>query len=248
MKKKIKLLTMSLMAAGTLLSASVDTNNTKDIFIDIQSKVGTELLKSEIMYKNYLQNEAIQNKKIAINKSLSEKNACEINKLKKALVKMIKSSGYSDMERVHIEEGLFKEEAKKKAVVNTKYNNLPILKVGENTNKIIEEARKKSCVRTKIVDTSDIEKSFYVYKTPRTFKVTRVAGTFKNPILGLKRKKLLKKGETFIGDMYTKAGWVHIKGGDWVKGYKVYPRVLNKTTKEDQKKWATKYITKVICK
>jgi len=248
MNKKIKILTLSLITAGTLLSASVNKNNTKDIYINIQSKVGTELLKSEIMYKNYLQNEAIQNKKIEINRNLFKKNSCEINKIKKVLIKMIKSNGYSDMERVSMEKDLTKQKAKKEVISKIKYNNLPILKVSENNIKLIKESRKKSCITTKVIDTSDIKRSFYIYKTPKKFKVTRVAGTFENPILGLKRKSLLKKGDIFIGDMYTKAGWVHIKGGDWVKGYKVYPRVLNKTTKEDKKKWSTKYITKIICK
>ena len=167
---------------------------------------------------------------------------------------MIRAKGYIDRELESRAMSNIKSAPKvNEVVVESKSNSeeiidLPTLVLTDSADQS-EPIIKKNCVDKKYLDTSNISKSYYSFDKDKEFRVTyNVAGTFNLPVLGIDREKLLKKGTTFKADMYTKAGWVHIKNGNWVKGYKLYPRMLNHTTNEDKQKWASKYITKTICK
>ena len=254
MKKSILALSAVLISSVVLSASdiSVSDKNTsvKEMYLDISSGEGKELFKSEIAYNNYLRRESLQNGEIERNKLISEKNACDIAMLKKAVAKLINTGAIKnkdmylkDINSTSVKKD--KDNMKKDIIENIKSNEF----------KTIEEskiAKQKNC-RTETseeLDTSKISKSFFKFDKLKQFKVTyNVAGEFDKPVLGISRNKLLLKGAQFKADMFTKAGWVHNINGGWVKGYKLYPRVLNHTTKEDIKKWKSKYkkVTKVIC-
>jgi len=235
--KKI-ILSICALGALTLSFSAENIEQTKEsnIYLTVDSEIGKQLFQSELAYKEYLEKEAIQNVKIARANNLASKNSCEIVKLKKALAKLIKLHSQNNSRKV----------------INIK--DLPKLNVETEKATEILTGKKKpkvACKKklVKVIDTSHIKESYFAYKTPKKFKVTyNKAGEFEYPLIDSKVNKMLHKNDRFEADMYTKAGWVHKVNGGWVKGYKLWPKVLNKTTKEDIKKWGMKYKTVEDCK
>jgi len=79
---------------------------------------------------------------------------------------------------------------------------------------------------------SAVRGSYINYKHDKTFRInsTKVR-EYELPVLSAKRYGsggYLTKGSYVVADKYTKAGWVHLKNGGWVKGFLVYPKVLQK--------------------
>lgn len=160
-----------------------------------------------------------------------EKNSCKIVKLEKALARLISK----------------KSKDKPKLI-------LPVLSNVEigNYSKIKPNVV-CTTVKEKKLDLSRINESYYKYKTPKKFTVLyRRAGEFNYPVLESSVKHMLHRGDKFVADLYTKAGWVHNVNGGWVKGYKLNPKVSNKVTQADVKKWGHgkkwKIIEKKTCK
>lgn len=209
---------LTFLALSSMVFASSDT------YIDIDTKIGNKLFQNELAYKEYLKKEAMQNLKINQNRKIAGRNACEIQKIKRVLIKLIQENrNYSPI----ILKTVKTEGAEK--VLGIKKNNLN---------------QKEECVekKIKVIDTSHINESYFKYKKLKSFKVTyNLAGEFSYPVLSSSVSNMLHLGDTFKADMYTKAGWVHNVNGGWVKGYKLFPRVNNLTTKKDIEKWSVKY-------
>jgi len=225
------------LAVLTSLAFAAEETNTKDIYINVDSELGSKLFNSEKSYKKYLEKEDSQNKKIVVLENKIEKNNCEIVRLKKAIVRLIK-----------INSKIVEKDTQKTEVKYINIETLPTL------NSLLKEDSKiphtkEICVTKKKIDTTGIEESYYKYKNTKTFKVVyNKAGEFNYPVIGSHVKGMLHKNDKFKADMFTKAGWVHNINGGWVKGYKLYPKVENKTTTEDIKKWGLKYKTYTECK
>lgn len=237
MKKILTAVGMTIALSATAFATETEI---KSLNIDIESKIGAEIFKSELAYANYLKNESIQNLKITTNSESIVANNCEIAKLKKALVKLIKERNVIDTSpvpssRVATSEFFSVENVNKKI---------------KSVNSVVKKKEKEICTKTKkIVNTDRIHESYYSFKNPKTFKVTySVAGLFKFPVLGIERDSLLKRGDIFKADMYTKAGWVHVVDKGWIKGYKIFPRVKNNTSKKDIEKWSSTYKIIKDCK
>lgn len=241
MNKKIKFgYFLPLMLIGSLSFASTNSDSPKEVYININSQTGVKLLKSELTYRKYFANEAEQSLKIKRNSENIKNNNCEINKLKKIIIKLIKKEEEEKKNKKISKESYLKN-LHKAYIKTNKFKDLKKIPISYNE-------KKKVCITKYIPVIKGIEGSYFKYKTDKTFTVTYpLAGYFKYPILKINREGLLYKGDKFVSDMYTKAGWVHIKNKGWIKGYKIYPRVINKVTKEDIMKWTVKYNKKIIC-
>lgn len=278
----VSIVLASLLVGG--LSAEEIEAGGKTVYINVDTKAGAELLKSEQEYKSYLDKKAEITEAEKERSSQLKKNCQDINSLKLAVAKLIvefdklKSEGKDSREKIAEIDQAFKmfKEAETRETVEIKKemsnisekaegamkaaNNVNVAKeismaedVAEVDNTIKEsasnkkelakiemskEVKAKTVCTTKVVRTIDpkkIKQSYYDMED-KEFKVIRkFAKIYEYPALGLESIGQLKRGETFIGDMYTAAGWVHIKNGGWVKGYLLNPQVLyNKKAKFDK--------------
>jgi len=235
MKKTIFSLT-----AVCLLSTGVFAT---DIYINKDSSAGQKLLKSELEYKDYLKNKAKMTEESKKRASQIAKNCEDIQMLKEAVAKLILKTESNSRK---IKSSNLKQEEKTNN--NENYSVKEIKEIGAKLYTKVENKKDKKICTTKtkrIVDKSRIHESYYKMKD-KEFKVVRKkAYIYKYPVLGEKNIGLIKHNEKFIGDMYTAAGWVHVKNKGWVKGYLLSPKVLmDKTKKFDKKNSA--YITKTI--
>ncbi len=199
---------------STLIVCSIGANEIKAIDLDINSKEGYRVYLENKLHNESILKDKINQQKINNLKKKLHKQECDLNLVRKSVVKIIK---------------------------NTKLNKR------SSANTTSSNSCKKNCIIKKIP--VDIEKSYFKYKTPKTFKVTKRANVYKYPLIGIPKIKKLNVGTKFKADMYTKAGWVHYKNEGWVKGYRIYPSLKNNTTKDDiKKRGKTKFILKKICK
>lgn len=110
---------------------------------------------------------------------------------------------------------------------------------------IVESVKKQPCMTKtiKVLDKDSLKFS-YLKMEDKEFKVSSsVALIYEYPALGLSSIGELKKGEKFIGDMYTSGGWVHNKNGGWLKGYVLSPKIEHN---ESVKGGKTAYIEKEV--
>jgi hypothetical protein len=231
MKKNI-----SLLVSACILSTSLLAANNKNIYINVDSDTGSEILKSELEYKNFLIKKAeitaLEKKRIA----QTQKNCEDIKLLKKAVAKLILESQKNKFKKdVYKEEKNNTNPINKKELTKNIFNVKTLKKI--NLPNEIEESKnikdKKICTnKTKlIVDKSKIHESYYKQKDTK-YRVSRQKSyIYEYPVLGEKSIGVIKHNETFIGDMYTAAGWVHAKNKGWVKGYLLSPKVLYDKTK-----------------
>ncbi len=210
-----------------LVSVSLFGN---EIIIDKNSETGKVILNSDKEYKEYLT-------KIYANKNLEDiiyKHECDINMLKEAVAKLIlalEKGANVNSELNAVSKKIIELENENKKLKDKL--ELPIEK-----QKILEEAvegnfqkTEKSCVKEKVIKEyklKDIKHSYINIIPDKTFKAqVQTLTVFKLPIVNSETESFtLSKGENFVADKYTKAGWVHIKSGGWVRGYEVYPKVL----------------------
>jgi len=230
----------SLLTFLALSSAVFASSNT---YIDIDTKIGNKLFQNEMAYQEYLKKEALQNLRINESQKIADRNTCEIQRIKKVLVKLIKER---ERERGYVKYTPISKETS---------NSTNLVKVNTKKAEEIFNIKKKTdktkCTKKliKVIDKSHIEESYFKYKIPKQFRVTyKLAGEFKYPVLKSEVSNMLYKNNTFKADMYTKAGWVHNINGGWIKGYKLFPRIENKTTQKDIEKWGMKYKIITDCK
>lgn len=97
-------------------------------------------------------------------------------------------------------------------------------------------SKKKILVKDNI-SRKEIYASYVRFINPQRYQATKNLFIYNLPVLGISplKKVEIKKGTSFIADMWTYAGWIHAKGKGWVKGYKLNPKFL-------QKKVSKKYI------
>jgi len=246
MKKTIISMSIIIGFGGiSLLNASQD-----NIYVNVDSDIGKKIFQSKAAYDEYLKREREQDLKIKAINSIAEKNACEIVKLKKAIVKLIKERELNPNKNL----SEIKEDKKRKVNTYPEKNNYSKLKSLAKAIGIKEVDNKQSCktIVIKKIDTSNIESSYFKYKEPKMFKVIRNnVHVFKYPVIDSEKEDLVyNKNEVFQADMYTKAGWVHDINSGWIKGYKLYPNVKNLTSEDDIRKYSMRYkrIVKTKCK
>lgn len=228
--------------SSLLLASSIFAN---EIVIDKNSKTGQVILNSDKEYKEYLS-------KIYANKNLEDilyKHECDLNMLKEAVAKLIltiEKKGNIEKEVKTVSEDLIKmseEHGKLKARVTDSESRKPTLEeflVGQKAQKVEKKCRiEKRPVEYK---NSDIKHSFINIIPDKEFKSqVKALQVYKIPSLKSEKiEKTLSFNENFLGDKYTKAGWVHIKDTGWVKGYEIYPKVMPESVN-------VKYETKEIC-
>jgi len=157
-------------------------------------------------------------------KSMQQEN-CDINRLKLAVNKLINKVTILE-KRVSDLEGIKKVEISSSMVSAT-----------ENLDKLVNpEKYKMVCTKKKVrvshkYTVGEIEGSFIKFNKPKEFRAGVDLYGYVEPVLYAKHtdKPLFKRGQKFEGDMWTYAGWIHVKGTKyWVKGYKLVPKVLQK--------------------
>jgi len=135
----------------------------------------------------------------------------EGKQLKTALAKLIKK-----VDKIEKEVSYLK---------NRKYEN----RVSEHKGNL--KAQAKVDYAHKKYKKSDVRGSYINFKHNKTFKIdSKKVREYELPILSAKRysRDYLTKDSYIVADKYTKAGWIHIRNGGWIKGFLVYPRVLQK--------------------
>lgn len=108
-----------------------------------------------------------------------------------------------------------------------------------------ELVKKPSCITKTIkVLNKDFLKFSYLKMDEKEFKIlTSNVLVYEYPYTESSSIGELKRGEKFIGDMYTAGGWVHNKNGGWLKGYLLKPKIeQDKNIKGGQ----TAYMEKVV--
>lgn len=210
LKKSLSVMVLSTLLAGNLLA--------KDIIIDKESEAGKIILTSDKEYKDYLL-------KISTHKNLEQllyKQECDINMLKTAVAKLIQNVDRLNLDR--------KELSNITEDINKIDINQKILEKNIYKKENIKSEKKTEC--KKVYKETDIKGSYIKYIPEKEFKIqTNDLEVYKLPKINSEKTGLiLKKGETFKSDKYTKAGWVYVKDSGWVKGYYLYPKVLQEKT------------------
>lgn len=91
---------------------------------------------------------------------------------------------------------------------------------------IIEDSQEEV---NKKYESKEVKGSYSDYRYDKTFTVSVDAlEEYEMPVLSANKvnRGMLTKGTQFVADKYTKAGWVHVKDGGWVRGFLIYPRVF----------------------
>ena len=217
-----------IIISSLLIGCSLFAN---EIVIDKNSNVGQVILNSDKEYKEYLS-------KIYANKNLEDiiyKHECDINMLKDAVAKLI----------LMMEKG--KDIKVETTAVSKELNRIA------DENKILSESmEKKEAVKTEVTcktiktpikyEKGDIKHSFINIIPDKEFKSqVKKLEVYKIPALNSEKEEVtFGFKDKFLGDKYTKAGWVHIKDTGWVKGYEIFPKVMPESVD-------VKYETKEIC-
>lgn len=250
--KKLGLISIALAA---LLTSSSAFASDKKVFIDIDTKNGSEILKSELEYKSYLDKKIDLAKKNQLRIESLQKQCDDINVLKIAVAKLIKNMNNSNNQELNVNIKILMEKVDTLSKENDKLhkkdalNQAEIAKLKEAMKKLQGmsnnfkapvapkselkcESDKKDCITKtiRVVDKKTIKHSYYKMSPEKEFKVSRENFTYvyEYPVLGEKKLSKLMKGDKFIADKYTAAGWVHAKGKGWVKGYVLSPKLLRK--------------------
>lgn len=159
---------------------------------------------------------------------------CDTGTLKRAIVKLIEKN-------VQLEKRVSALETKAPNELTSRF-----LSNAKSVKKIDgpiygPKTKKTSCSKVKVFKkykVSDLNGSFIKFDKEKTFKVaSHKVREFKVPLLGsaVHSDTFLKKGSYVKADMFTRAGWVHIKDGGWVKGFLMYPKVLQVKGKRSYK-------------
>lgn len=212
LKKNISAIILSSFLVGNLFA--------NDIVIDKDSEAGKIILTSDKEYKDYLL-------KISTNKDLEKllyKQECDINMLKTAVAKLIQNVDKLNLDKEKLEK-ITKDI--KSIDTNQKFLEKKIPK-----KEIVVEEKKIEC--KKVYKEQNIAGSYIKYIPEREFKVqTNNLEVYKIPNISSEKIEItLNKGDSFKSDKYTKAGWVYVKNSGWVKGYYLYPKVLQEKTGE----------------
>lgn len=173
----------------------------------------------------------------------NQKQDFEINKLKKQLnglkEKDIESLGRK-ISNLHKQNKINKKEINE---IASAVSGIGLSHLYKNVERNMEKTQilKKNklenvCQKKEIVvgfDKNKIKESYIKFNKPKEFTVIgKYVYLYDYPLLRF--SKVLGKinqGSKVIGDMYTKAGWVHVSDKEknltgWVKGYLIYPKVL----------------------
>jgi len=262
--RKILLLSFSLAAIMSLASAEEDINQT---VVKISDSLHEELNVS----KSNIEKNITVEKTIAkigdigtlgqeTNQTISEekneaveaaearieqlsKNSCDIGKLKLAVVKLIHK--VEDLENIN--------NKLKKENINLSNELTKTLEKTKDLNQILEPKKEELICTTKkvlvkkSVNEKVIEGSYKKFKRNQTFTARNDLSIYILPILGSEKTEYsLKKGESFVADKWTYAGWVHVKDKGWVKGYKLNPIFSQKKVKGKKTKFKFKPIYKEV--
>lgn len=236
------------------------------LVINKNTKAGQIILKSQKEYLKLLKKRIKLSQINEVALQQIQKNNCEIENIKIVLAKLIqemeklKQTKASKKELKALYNLIEKQNKKIKqlqdALENSKKFKLESVQKKINfLNKFIKEDRKKEkickVVKIPIYETAyslkDINKSYIKYKNSKEFVAQTNLLQYNYPLLWAKTNNypVIKKGTHFKADMWTYAGWVHIQNQGWVRGFLLYPKVLQK--KSFFKKHPTKYIEKVVC-
>lgn len=185
LKKSLSVMVLSTLLAGNLLA--------KDIIIDKESEAGKIILTSDKEYKDYLL-------KISTHKNLEQllyKQECDINMLKTAVAKLIQNVDRLNLDR--------KELSNITEDINKIDINQKILEKNIYKKENIKSEKKTEC--KKVYKETDIKGSYIKYIPEKEFKTqTNDLEVYKLPKINSEKTGLiLKKGETFKSDKYTKA-------------------------------------------
>jgi len=253
-----------LYASETKSPKIENQNQSFVIVLDKNSKAGQLILKSQKEYLKLLKKKIINTK---INENVIEQireNNCEINNIKIVLAQLIKEveeikkskASKEELEKLYKLVQLQSKKIKKleKELKDNKKNKIILISNEINyLNKYIKKKNEKICKVVKIpiyktkYSLANIEKSYVKYSKPKDFVAKKDLVQYNYPFLWAKTGKypIIKKGIYFKGDMWTYAGWVHVKNQGWVRGFLLSPKVLQKKVNFNKK--PTKYIEKVIC-
>jgi len=235
------------------------------IILSKNTKAGQIILKSQKEYLELLK-KRIMNAQINENiiRQIRENN-CEINNIKIVLARLIE-----EVERIKRTKASKKELQELYRLIQMQSNKIKELKkeLRESKNAklnlinneinylnryIKNKTTKKVCRVIKIpvyktkYSLKDIQGSYIKYPKPKEFIAQKNLIQYNYPLLWAKTNKypIIKKGTHFKGDMWTYAGWVHVENQGWVRGFLLYPKVLQKKSFFNKK--PVKYIEKVIC-
>lgn len=232
MKKVNKLITLiAIPFLGFSLNAS-DLDIKKDekiLYVNVETKAGQEILKSENDYKDYL------NKKLAIDNSNKQnyENYDDLQKLKKAVAKLIldKSNIVSSEEinRINLKiENLNTENKQLKLEINSLKNELEQSKSGKVflLNKVSKDEIKpvEHKIKNEMNDSFKCKYNVKSFDKPVTFTVQyKQVSFFDKPELNIESIGKKMKGETFVATKYNTFGWVYSEEYGWAKGYLLSP-------------------------
>lgn len=210
---------LSTVFCSGLIAEDLNLVNSKNVYIDIDTKPGAILLESEKEYKQYLIDKMKRteedNKRIA---QLS-KNCDDIAMLKAAVAKLItdgvdiKNSANVGINSV--KDSLVGLEKRVDDLNETKQDKI-----------IPKKVCKSNCtpIQVRVVNEEVLSKSYKKLNAPMQFEIAESTGVYKYPIQGSAYYiKMINAGEKISADMTTMGGWVHTSEG-WISGYKLNPK------------------------
>jgi hypothetical protein len=220
MKMSIKLSLLSLVTASIL---SADTLDTKQIIVTKESVTGQKIVENIQQYNEYMDNQA---KFAAKAPEQADQNSCDVNKLKLAVVKLIQR--LDTLENANNGIADLKNQITSLQSQIDSLKPLPKLEVQQSP-----ETAKQICTTKKVLVSSDgkngfePESSFLNFKNDTYFTATTSLDESKYPSVEAEiSENKVKAGTKFKADKFTKAGWVHIENGEWVKGYSLSPKFM----------------------
>lgn len=229
MYKKSIIVLSSVVLSGSLYAQNGKMHDVKNIEMQTMQIDGKNYVVNngygKVAAKNFIKTNRLEGEMIH--------QTCDSKMLKSAIAKLIKK-----IEGLESRVGFLEKE---KSLLTPLINNKSLIKKERKAHKKIrlKEPKKKLYCQDKKWSISDVKGSFIKFKEPQKFKIaSNNVYEYKNPILNSKKSKevSLKKGSYIEGDMFTKAGWVHVKDGGWIKGYLVFPKVLQKKDNNVYKK------------
>lgn len=215
---RIKLIGLVSLCLATLLNADV-------VKVKSHTKAAEELLKPVEQVKIVkLQDKVTKNcENIKVLKIAVAKLIKEVNNLKNQKPKVIVKKVYVTKPVVK-----FKRLPPVKKPTNQMAKNIQnTIQSTEALNNKKEEYKNICTTKYKrVLNLKKLRQSFKPLK-PRKFTVLfRHIKIYKYPFLGAPVIGDMYYKDHFIGDMFTYSGWVHVKTGGWVRGFKVSPKIL----------------------
>jgi len=237
------------------------------LVVDKNSTAGQIILKSQEEYLKLLKKRIKMSQINTVALEQIRENNCEIQNIKIVLAKLIQDveklkkdkaskkelkALYALIEKQNEKINQLKQSLKKEKKQKVQLIEKKIDFIDRFVNKKHKDEKICRVVKVPVYKTQfslkDISKSYVKYSTPKEFVAQADLLQYNYPLLWAKTDKYpaIKKGTHFKGDMWTYAGWVHVQGQGWVRGFLLYPKVLQK--KSMFKKKPIKYIEKIICK